>query len=79
VAISYEHGYESSGFLDWLSDCQLLKKDPVPCSDSVDYLFIYLARQVNVIPPLVLQTYHKFLNSCNSISLLWKLQCSKMK
>jgi hypothetical protein len=38
VASSCEHGNETSGyikgeeFLDKLSDCQLLKKDSVPCS-----------------------------------------------
>jgi hypothetical protein len=35
---SYVHDNEPSGFinggefLDWLSDCQLLKKDSAPCS-----------------------------------------------
>jgi len=40
VAGCCEHGNEPSGsvkggeLLDWLRDCQLLKKDSVPCSSS---------------------------------------------
>jgi hypothetical protein len=41
---SYEHGNEPSSlireFLDQLSDCQLLTKDPVPWSQLLDRRFV---------------------------------------